>query len=39
MNTMNENAQAMTQATITSLVEAVTAIATQLKDLVDLAKA
>ena len=39
MNTMNENAQAMTQATITSLTEAVTAIATQLKDLVDLAKA
>ena len=40
MNTMNENAQAMTQAQVTtSLVEAVTAIATQLKDLVDLAKA
>ena len=39
MNTMNENAQTMTQATITSLTEAVTSIATQLKDLVDLAKA
>ena len=40
MNTMNNNEQAMTQAqAMTTLTEAVTTMAVQLKELVDLAKA